>query len=213
MGCENLCYFRNFSEHEPVDLGLAESLFEGAWGAMRFQIGAHDELRRLSGEAFDFPKVIDLIGHDAEQAVPSKRAMNGDEEILGDDATAPMPAFGPGIGKQQMKQGDRIRRQHLLNCIGGFHPQDTRIGEFALDNFPMRAAHSPEETFNSKKVPCRIGRGDFYEEGAVAAPKIDLERRVSVINGLQIELRKIIRRNDFYLRRQSRKFSELKHLN
>jgi len=213
MGRENLCYFRNFSEHEPVDLGLAESLFEGARGARRFRIGADQELRRLSGEAFDFPKVIDLIGHDAEQAVRSKRAMNGDEEILGDDATAPMPAFGPGIGKQQMKQRDRIRRQHLLHCIGGFHPQDTRVGEFALDNFPVRASHSPEETFNSKKVPCRIGRGDFYEEGTVAAPKIDFERRASAVDGLQIERRKIILRNDFYVRRQSGKFSGLKHLN
>jgi len=197
MGSENLCYFRNFSEHEPVDLGLAESLFEGAWGAVRFWIGADRELRRLSGKAFDFPKVIDLIGHDAEQAIRSKRAMNGGEEILGHDPAAPMPAFGPGIGKQQVKQGNRIRRQHLLNCIGGFHPQDPRVAEFALRNFPVRASHSPEETFNSKKVPCRIGRGDFDEKGAVAAPKIDLDRRASAIDGLQIERGKIIRRNDF----------------
>ena len=97
MGRENLCYFRNFSEHEPVDLGLVESLFERAWGATRSRIGADDKLRRPSGEAFDFQKVIDLIGDDAEQAIRSKRAMNGGEEILGDDPTPPMPPLGPGI--------------------------------------------------------------------------------------------------------------------
>ena len=212
MGRESLCHFRNFLEHEPVNLALAESLFEGAWCAARFRIGSDDELRGLNGQAFDLSKIIDLIGDDAEEAVRSESAMNGDEEILGYDPASPMPAFGPGIGKHQMKQSDRIRRQHLLYCIGSFHPQDARVSEFALRNFPVRASHSPEETFNSKKVPCRIGRGDFDEKGAVATTKIDLERCASAIDGLQIQRHKIIRRNDLYVRRQSRKFLGLKHL-
>lgn len=213
MGSENLCYVRNFSEHEPVDPRLAESLFERAWRTTRFRIGADHKLRRLTGEAFDFPEVIDLIRRDAQQAARSKCTMNCGEKILRYDPTAPMPPFGPGIGKHQMEKCDRIRWQHLPNSIGSFHPQDARVREFALRNFPARAPHSPEKTFNSKKIPGRIGRGDFHEKGPVSASKIDLDRSASTIDGLQIERRKITRRNDFHVRNQSRKFSGLKHLN
>jgi hypothetical protein len=85
---------------------LAESLFERTWGAWRFWIGADDELRRLSGEAFDFLKIIDLISDDPEQAVRGQRAMNGDEETLSYDAARPMPPLGPGIGEHQVKERD-----------------------------------------------------------------------------------------------------------
>ena len=213
MGSENLCYIRNFSEDEPVDLRFAESLFERAWGTMRFRIGADHNLGRLAGEALDFPKINDVVRRDAEQAVQGKSAMNRREKIFRYDPPAPMPPFGPGIGKHQMKQCDRIRWQHLLNSIGSFHPQNTRVRELALCDFPVRAAHSSAETFNSKKIPCRIGPGHFHEKRPVATSKIDLDRRASTIDGLQIERRKIIRGNDFPLGNQSRKFSGLKHLN
>jgi hypothetical protein len=213
MGSKNLCYVRNFSEYEPVDLRLAESLFERAWRAMRFRIGADHKLRRLTGEAFDFPKVNDLISRDAQQAERSKCTMNRGEKIFRYDPTAPMPPFGPGIGKHQMKQCDRIRWQHLPNSIGSFHPQNARVREFALRDFPVRSPHSSEEAFDSKKIPCRIGRGHFHEQRPVSASKIDLDRSASTIDGLQIERRKITRRNDFHFRSQSRKFSGLKHLN
>lgn len=126
--------------------------------------------------------------------------MNGGEEILGYDPAAPMPPFGPGIGEHQVKQRDRARREHLLNCIRRFDPQNARIGEFASRNFPVRASHSPKKTFDSKKVPSWIVRGDFDEKGSVAAPQIDLKRCASAIDGFQIERRKIIRRNDFCVR-------------
>ena len=76
MGSENLCYIRNFSEDEPVDLRFAESLFERAWGTRWFRISADHKLRRLAGEAFNLPKVDDLIRRDAQQTVRSKCAMN-----------------------------------------------------------------------------------------------------------------------------------------
>jgi hypothetical protein len=213
MGSEDLCYGRNFSEYEPVDLRFAESLFERTWGTMRFRIGADHKLRRLTGEAFDFPEVIGLIRRDAQQALRSKRTMNRGEKISRYNPTAPMPPFGPGIGKHQMKQSDRIRWQHLPNSIGSFYPQNARVREPALRDFPVRSPHSSEETVNSKKIPRRIGLGHFHEKGPVSASKIDLDRSASTIDGLQIEWRKITRRNDFHLRSQSRKFSGLKHLN
>jgi ComEC/Rec2-related protein len=207
------CYVRNFSEYEPVDLRFAESRFERAWRTMRFRIGADHKLRRLTGETFDFPEVIGLIRRYAQQAVRSKCTMNRREKIFRYDPAAPMPSFGPGIGKHQMKQCDRIRWKHLPNSIGSLHPQNARVRELALRNFPVCSSHSPEETFNSKKIPCRISRGDFHEKGPVSASKIDLDRSASTIDGLQIERRKITRRNDFDVRSQSKKFSGLKHLN
>ena len=122
MGSENLCYVRNFSKHEPVDPRLAESLFERAWRTIRFRIRADHKLRRLTGEAFDFPKVIGLIRRDAQHAMRSKCTMNRGEKIFRYDPTAPMPPFGPGVGKHQMKKSDRIRWQHLPNSIGSLHP-------------------------------------------------------------------------------------------
>ena len=99
MGSENLFYVRNFSEYEPVDLRFAESLFERTWGTMRFRIGADHKLRRLTGEAFDFPKVSELIRRDAQQAVRSKCTMNRGKKIFRYDSTTPMPPFGPWVGK------------------------------------------------------------------------------------------------------------------
>jgi hypothetical protein len=178
---------------------------------MRFRIGTDHELR-LSGKAFDFPKVCDLIRRDAQQAVRSKRTMNRGEKVFRYDSTAPMPPFGPGIGKHQMKQCDRIHWQHLPNSIGSFQPQNARVCELALRDFPVRSPHPSGEPFNSKKIPGRIGRGDFREKAPVSASEIDLDRSASTIDGLQIERRKITRRNDFHVRSQSGKFSGLKHL-
>ena len=213
MGGESLCYVRNFSEDEPVDLRFAESLFERTWGTIRFRIGADHKLRRLTGEAFDFPEVIGLIRRDAQQAVRSKRAMNRGEKIFRYDPTAPMPPFGPGIGKHQMKQRDGICWQHLLNSIGCLHPQNARVRELALRNLPTHAPHSSKETFNSKEIPCRIGRGYLHEKGPISASEIDLERGASAIDGLQIEWREITRRNNFRVKNKGREFSGLKHLN
>jgi len=106
-----------------------------------------------------------------------------------------------------MKQCDRIGWQHLPNSIGSFHPQNARVRELALHDFPVRSPHSSEETFNSKKIPGRIGPGEFHEKRPVPASKIDLDRRASTIDGLQIERRKIIRGNDFHVGSQSRIFS------
>ena len=61
----------------------------------------------------------------------------------------------------------------------------------------MRFPRSLEETFNSKKIPARIGRGHLHEKRPISAPKVDLDRRASTIDGLQIERCKIIRWNDF----------------
>ena len=211
MGGDNLCSVRDFSEHEPVDLRFAESVFEGAWRTRRLWIAAEHELLRLADEAFDFPKVTDLIRRDPQQAVGSECTMNRGEKLFGYNPTAPVPPFGPGIGKHQMKLGDRIRWQHLPNCIRSFYPQDARVRELACRDFLVRASHSLEETFNSKKIPIRVGRGHFHEKGSISAPKIDLDRSASTVDGLQIERSKIIRWNDFDVWSDSRKFSGLKH--
>ena len=200
MGSGHLCYIRNLSEDEPVDFTLAESLFERAWGTRLFRVAADHKLRRLSSEPFYFLKVHDLISRDAEQAIWSECAMNRGEKVFGYDPTPPMPPFGPWIRKHQMKQCDRTRWQHLPNSIGSFHPQDARVCEPVLRNFPASIPHSPDETFNSKKVPRRIGRGALHEKGSVSASKIDLDRRAPTIDGHQVERRKISRRNNFRVR-------------
>src|SRR5438477_10055837 len=128
---------------------------------MQFRVDGDNKLRRLSGDAFDYPKVSDLISGDAEQAIRSKCTMNRGEKSFSYEPTRPMPPFGPGIGKHQMKQRDRIRWEQLPHSVGSLHPQNARVRELALRNFPACGSHSPEETFNSKKIPCEIGRGDF----------------------------------------------------
>ena len=97
MGGESLCYVRNFSQSEPVDLRLAESLFERAARAGRVGIGADVKLRCSTGEPFDFPKVIDLIRRDAQHAIRTKCLMNRGEKLVRYDPTAPMPSFGPRV--------------------------------------------------------------------------------------------------------------------
>src|ERR1044072_6459745 len=59
----------------------------------------------------------------------------------------------------------------------------------------------------------RIGGGNSDEKSSIAASQIDFKRRVPAIDRFQIERHKIIRRNDFSIRRQSGKFLRWKHLN
>jgi len=88
MGGDNLYYLRNFSEDEPVDLTFAESLFKRAGRTKRFRIGAAHELLRLANDAFDFPKVSDLIRRDPQPAMGSKCTMNRGEKLFGYDPGA-----------------------------------------------------------------------------------------------------------------------------
>jgi len=166
----------------------------------------------LADEAFDFPKVTDLIGRDPQPAMRSKCAMDRGEKLFRYDPATPVSPLRPGIGKHQMELGDRIGWQHLLNCVRSFDPQDAGIRELALRDFPARLPHSLEKTFNSKKIPAGIGRGHLHQKRPISAPKVDLNRSASTINGLQIERCKIIRWNDFAVCSASRKFSGLKHL-
>ena len=215
MGSENLCDLRNLPQHKVVNLDfvLSKSLLECAHHIWRLLIRNPNESRRQSGQAFDFPEVIDLIRRDAEQAVGSKRAMNRGEKIPRDHATAPMPPFGPGIGKHQMKQCDGLRWQHVLNSIRSLDPENTRVRESASRNITVRLAHPSQEPFDSEKISFWIACGEFREKGSISASKIDLKRSTSTINSLQIERLEIIRRNNLHGGSQSRKLLGLKHLN
>ena len=123
MGSENLCYIRNLSEDEAVNLDCvaAESPFKSANGGyLMLRNGL--KLRRRCCQAFDLPEVFQLIGCNPNGAPRGEPAMERFEKAFGRYSARGVTALRPGIGKQQMKHGDGACRQKMLNRVGQFTP-------------------------------------------------------------------------------------------
>ena len=110
-----------------------------------------------------------------------------------------MAPLRPWIGKHQMKDCNRTGWQQLRNRIRNVATQDTGVAQTAEVDPAASASDSPGQPLDSKKISGRIRRGHGREKQTVAASKIDLERRVTPVDCLQIERREMIRANDFRL--------------
>jgi hypothetical protein len=88
---------------------------------------ANGKLCRLRCELQDIPKIIQVIRHDSQDSIFHESSMDCGEKISRDNATLVMPALGPRIGKQQMKNFYRSFRQQVSNGVVSFGSQDPGI--------------------------------------------------------------------------------------
>ena len=190
---------RNLPQREPVNFlaGSHEALFErarrGRFSGRWLQL----KLCRLRRESLDFHKIIALIRCDAQFTVGLQRLMNVRKKNVRYDAAASMPALGPGIGKQKMKDTHGAGRQQSTHRVGIFQVQDARVSEPGPRDSSTRCAHSSGHPLDAEKIPPEVKRGTFDQECSIAATKIDLERCLSGKNSLDIQRRKIICRENF----------------
>src|SRR5919106_4896825 len=96
-----------------------------------------------------------------------------------------------------MKYRDGSLRKQVANGVRNLDLQDARVGEVIAFDLAAGASHAPRHALNSEKVSGRVRRGGRREKQSIAAAKIDLKRPSVAVDGLEIQRRKIIRRDDF----------------
>src|SRR4029434_5372971 len=96
-----------------------------------------------------------------------------------------MTAFWPWIGEQEIKCFHRPGRQQIMHRIRIFHAQQTHIANHR--GCSRGAADSTRQTLDSEKISLRQALCQRANERAVAAAKIDVQRRVASEDFLQIE--------------------------
>ncbi len=88
-----------------------------------------------------------------------------------------MPPFWPRIGEQEVKCFHRCGRQQIADSIGNFHSQQAHVadpGRLARDG-----ADATDQTLDSKKIFLRHTLRQRAKKRAIAAAKIDMERRIA----------------------------------
>src|SRR5205807_8228272 len=106
---------------------FCELMFKFAHHSRRCRLVKSREKWRIRNEFGDLAKVFAVIRRDSHGAIRHERAMESDEEVLRYQTARRMPAFGPGIGKHNMKRVDRVSGEETLDHVGNFEPQDAGI--------------------------------------------------------------------------------------
>lgn len=98
-----------------------------------------------------------------------------------------------------MKYRHGSRREQVPNGVRNLDLQNADIGETTDFDLAARTPHASWHALNSEKVSGWIRRGGRREKQSIAAPQINLQRRPVAVDALEIQWRKIIRRDDFRL--------------
>ncbi len=125
--------------------------------------------------------------------------MQGRKESFINQAAGSVAALRPRIGKHQVKDGNRIRRQKPLDRVGNLNPQNPGVRQTGSLDFSTGSANAAKQALDSEKIPGGILGRDRAEERSVAATKVYFERRAPAENSGQVEELKTICRDDLDL--------------
>jgi hypothetical protein len=125
--------------------------------------------------------------------------MDGSEKTFRNNSAYGMPALWPRIGKHQVKGINGSRQKERMNCGGNITAQDAGVGQLAHEDFAAGSLGSPEQALNPEKILSGIRRSRRGQKRTIAATKIDLERRGSTKQFVQIQRRQRIIQHDFRL--------------
>ena len=96
-----------------------------------------------------------------------------------------------------MKYPHGIGREQMRYRIRNLEPQEAHIADPAAFYLPASASHSSGQPLYSQKISLRIRSRRRGEKRAIAATKIDLQRRLAAEDVLENKRGAIIRRKDF----------------
>ena len=120
-----------------------------------------------------------------------------------------MTAFWPRIGEQEIKCFHRPGRQQITHRIRIFHAQQTHIAN--RRGFSRGTADSTKQPLDSEKILLRQAFCQCAKKRAVAAAKVDVQRRVTSEDFLQIE--PVGHRTEFDQRRVPKPFGAISYFN
>ncbi len=183
-------------------------------GGERKRVRAHflsRPMRRAGCPVSQVREIGSLITRKMKQAVWPQSAMHCVQEGIRHDAPILMTPLRPGIGKEQMDRGDRLRRDEVADRVGTFEAQNTRVVQPALPDPRANPAYPAKQTFDTEKIPVRITCRHFGEKSSVATAQIDFNRAIASKDVAPRKRREKILRDEFSRRCRRRKRSRLAH--
>jgi methionine-S-sulfoxide reductase len=96
-----------------------------------------------------------------------------------------MPALGPWIREEQIKDVNRLRRKQVTNSVSGLESEDAYIRK--LRRFARGGADTADQPFNSEKIVSGSLTSQETKEGTVTAAEIHLQGRGPVEDLTRIE--------------------------
>ncbi len=140
------------------------------------------------GERFFHPEEVRLvIGLDPEFAAGGEGLVQSAEERRLDQAARMVVAFGPGVRKKDGGGGNGSVREHVLDQIGVFDPQNADVGEApAVDQF-ADAVHAAEQSFHGEEIAVGMAGGHFDQESPFAAAQIKFQRGGFWEQGIRVD--------------------------
>jgi hypothetical protein len=98
-----------------------------------------------------------------------------------------------------MKRLHGIPREQVLDDEANFESQDARVRQPRALDFPAGCAHSAEQTLDAEEISVWILAGKGREKRTVSATEVDFDWSAAAEDVLEVERRKTIGRDDFYL--------------
>ena len=135
------------------------------------------KIRICPADLFYFVKIVNVIGGDAERSAANQGVTNCMQKNIVNDSPAPMPPFWPRIGEQEVKCFHRCGRQQIADSIGHFHSQQTHVAD--RRRLARGDADPTEQTLDPEKISFRHSQRQRAKKRAVAAAKIDMQRRIA----------------------------------
>jgi hypothetical protein len=113
--------------------------------------------------------------------------MQRQKESFIKQAAGSVAALWPWIGKHQVKNGNRIRRQKPLDRVGNLNPQNPGVRQARSLDLSTGSANAAKQTLDSKKIAAGILDRNRTEKCSVATTEINFERRDPAENSHQVE--------------------------
>jgi len=133
-------------------------------------------------------EVVLVIGGNVQQSAGQKRTIQGVHELRCEKPAPVMPLLGPGVRKEHVERSDAQGRQHELDAVRGFDPQQAHVPDAPPDGFAVYFAQAPQQALDSQEVDLGMRRCTGEKETPLAASDVDLQRPGGVEQGFQRQL-------------------------
>ena len=143
------------------------------------------KIRIYLRDLFYFFKIVNAISRDVERSTANQSLTNRTQKTFVNDSALPMPPFWPRIGEQEVKCFHRCGRQQIADSIGNFHSQQAYVADLA--GSARGGADPASQALNSEKILFGHPLGQRAKKRAVAAAKIDMQRRIAAEEFFEIK--------------------------
>lgn len=121
-------------------------------------------------------KVRKVVSLDPHLAARREHAMQGDHEIILDEAPHLVVALRPGVGERDVRGGDALFRKEARDDVLGLELHDVHILQVIARDESRDPMHPREHALGGEVIAFRVAPRHLDEERAFATAEIEIER-------------------------------------